>query len=80
MSSVTNFLKPPTECEIVAFLTLFKAPLYDVDLINLGTTSSVMYADYVTITPTEKRATMSINGTSSVCTTSACIIHLHCCW
>ena len=41
--------------------SLLQATLCDMDLLNLGTTSSLMYEDYMMITPTELKAMMQVN-------------------
>lgn len=47
-------------------VSLLQATLCDVDLINLGMPSSLMYVDCAMFTPTESQATMQVSVQKNV--------------
>lgn len=53
----------------------------NMNVINLGTTSSLMCADYTVTRPSESQAMTCDNKTASASTASACVIHRchYCC-
>lgn len=48
--------KPPTDWDFSNLINFVQATAWDMDLINLGTTSNLMYADCMMTIPTETRA------------------------